>query len=359
MLLFNFCDCHWIWPWLLPFLLGLALGWLLWAKYKAMVADLEKRITDLEGQLNDCQEDLAKCRSKRAELEGDLATCRGRLREVELALKECQENADSGNISNIATNLGDSRGSDDGGDSGDSGGSDDGSSGVFPQAFTPTPAPPQPEPAEDVLTPPPATSGKKSAFDALSNDNLQIVEGIGPKMESVLHENGVRTWADLAGNSEADIKAILGKYGDRYRIIDPASWNKQAALARDEKWEELITLQKALDTGRGDTGNTQTDSKLEKLMIKLGLMKKYAMNDLKAVEGIGPKIAQLLQNAGINTWRELANTSVERIQGILNDAGSRYKLADPSTWPKQSELAADGKWDELKEYQDYLQGGKG
>jgi len=69
-------------------------------------------------------------------------------------------------------------------------------------------------------------------------------------------------------------------------------------------------------------------------------------------------VSPILHAGGIKTWRELANTDVAKIQGILNDAGNRYKLADPGTWPKQAELAADGKWDELTEYQDFLQGGK-
>lgn len=94
-------------------------------------------------------------------------------------------------------------------------------------------------------------------------------------------------------------------------------------------------------------------------MVRLGLIKRYKQDDLKAVEGIGPKIEQLLHNAGIKTWRALSTTAVSKIQEILDEAGSRYKLADPGTWPKQAEMAADGKWDELKEYQDYLQGGKG
>lgn len=81
-------------------------------------------------------------------------------------------------------------------------------------------------------------------------------------------------------------------------------------------------------------------------------------NDLKIVEGIGPKIEQLLKDAGINSWTDLSNAPIEKIQEVLSNAGSRYKLANPSTWPKQAGMAAAGKWDELKEYQDYLKGGK-
>lgn len=81
-------------------------------------------------------------------------------------------------------------------------------------------------------------------------------------------------------------------------------------------------------------------------------------DDLKLIEGIGPKIADLLINAGIVTFADLAATSAERVKEILNEAGPRYAIHDPSTWAEQAELARDGKWDELKELQDKLNGGR-
>lgn len=81
-------------------------------------------------------------------------------------------------------------------------------------------------------------------------------------------------------------------------------------------------------------------------------------DDLKKVEGIGPKIAGLLNDAGILTFASLASTDVDKIKEVLLAAGSRYKMHDPTTWPQQASLAADGKWDELKKWQDELDGGK-
>ena len=81
-------------------------------------------------------------------------------------------------------------------------------------------------------------------------------------------------------------------------------------------------------------------------------------DDLTKVEGIGPKISELLVNAGITTFAQLADTEVVKLREILYDAGSKFKSHDPETWPVQSKLAADGKWDELKKLQDELIGGK-
>ena len=86
--------------------------------------------------------------------------------------------------------------------------------------------------------------------------------------------------------------------------------------------------------------------------------KNAGKDDLKKIEGIGPKIAQLMNAAGIVTFANLADAKVSTLKTILADAGNRYKMHDPTSWPKQAKLAANGKWDELKKLQDVLNGGK-
>lgn len=85
--------------------------------------------------------------------------------------------------------------------------------------------------------------------------------------------------------------------------------------------------------------------------------KKIKVDDLTAIEGIGPKIAELLNNDGITTWAELAAASFDRVKGVLTNAGSRYQMHNPKTWAKQADLAANGKWAELEALQDRLDGG--
>jgi large subunit ribosomal protein L27 len=83
-----------------------------------------------------------------------------------------------------------------------------------------------------------------------------------------------------------------------------------------------------------------------------------AKDDLTKIEGIGPKIAEILNTNGIYTFEQLANTEAENIKEMLTNAGSRYAIHEPTTWPKQAALAAAGNWEELKAYQDILDGGK-
>ena len=81
-------------------------------------------------------------------------------------------------------------------------------------------------------------------------------------------------------------------------------------------------------------------------------------DDLKKVEGIGPKIESLLKADGIKTWHALANADVNRLRTILDNAGSRFRMHDPGTWPKQAGMCHAGDWDALKKWQDELDGGR-
>lgn len=81
-------------------------------------------------------------------------------------------------------------------------------------------------------------------------------------------------------------------------------------------------------------------------------------DDLKVVEGIGPKIASMFHEGGINTWKALSETAVARCQEILDGGGERYKVHDPASWPMQAKMCYEGKWTELAKWQDEHDHGK-
>lgn len=85
---------------------------------------------------------------------------------------------------------------------------------------------------------------------------------------------------------------------------------------------------------------------------------KPSKDDLKKVEGIGPKIEGLLNDGGIHTWEQLSNASTDRLKAILDAAGPRYQMHDPGSWPRQAGLAATGQWEALEKLQDELDGGR-
>lgn len=81
----------------------------------------------------------------------------------------------------------------------------------------------------------------------------------------------------------------------------------------------------------------------------------YKPDDLEVVVGIGPKIARLLINRGITTWKGLAETSVSYLHEILDkDGGERYRIHNPESWPHQARLLDEGRWDEFRELSERL-----
>lgn len=79
-------------------------------------------------------------------------------------------------------------------------------------------------------------------------------------------------------------------------------------------------------------------------------------DDLKKIEGIGPKVASLLNEAGITTFQGIVDAGAEKLEGILDEAG--LQMIDADTWPEQAKLAAAGDWEALAVLQDKLKGGK-
>ena len=80
-------------------------------------------------------------------------------------------------------------------------------------------------------------------------------------------------------------------------------------------------------------------------------------DDLTVIEGIGPKIGEMIVAAGITTYAQLADTATEKLQEILDGGGSRYAIHKPGTWAEQAALLRDGKMEEFKALCDELDGG--
>jgi predicted flap endonuclease-1-like 5' DNA nuclease len=91
---------------------------------------------------------------------------------------------------------------------------------------------------------------------------------------------------------------------------------------------------------------------------KAALGKTVKQDDLKVVEGIGPKIEGMFKDAGIKTWKALSNASVADCQKVLDGGGKRYQIHDPASWPMQAKMCYEGKWAELSKWQDEHDHGK-
>lgn len=81
-------------------------------------------------------------------------------------------------------------------------------------------------------------------------------------------------------------------------------------------------------------------------------------DDLTKIEGIGKKINELLAAENITSFKALSKLSAKELKNILETAGNKFAMHNPTSWPKQAKLAATGKWDELEELQKKLSAGK-
>ncbi len=235
-------------------------------------------------------------------------------------------------------------------------------------------------------------AAKRAGFDVKTADDIVIIEGIGPRIAELFHKRGVRTFAQIAEMTPAQIQPILDEGGPNFRIANPETWPEQAALAMHNRWAALRSLQDVLVAGVRVDANAQKQAQeqatraltdriqaLERQLAESGKEMRALRrappidvaaaraagftgvkgeDDLEVVEGIGPKIADLCKVNGIRTFAELANTDPARLQEILDAAGPNYKMADPETWPDQAELASRNRWRALKSLQDSLVGGK-
>ncbi|MFK7933394.1 MAG: hypothetical protein AB8G22_07780 [Saprospiraceae bacterium] len=329
------CIFKYLFTLLGAFGLGLLLGWWLYRKYQEMVEELEQENAALRAKSIDIEKDMASLRYQLSELhegetrlenklrscEADKAILSGKVTKLEDDLSNIQIVAEPDEPSEVALGF---------------------MAGEAVSGFAAE--------EEKVLV------NGVNYVGLFAEDNLKIVEGIGPKIEQLLKDNAVNSWSALANCPVDGLQNILNEAGSRYRIHNPKTWPEQAKLAANGQWSELYEYQRFLDTGRETKGDFDNPAKIEKLASKiLGFTNKP--DDLKIVEGIGPKIEGLLKADGIQNWSDLAGTSIEKLKEILANAGSRYQLAKPDTWPKQAEFAAQQKWAELKEYQDFLQGG--
>ena len=83
-----------------------------------------------------------------------------------------------------------------------------------------------------------------------SEEDLKIIEGVGPKIEALFKAHGVKTWSNVANATPAQLKEVLMRGGDRFALADPTSWPDQAALAVEGRWKDLEDFKKVMIAGR-------------------------------------------------------------------------------------------------------------
>ncbi|MDA6068926.1 hypothetical protein NJT12_04755 [Flavobacterium sp. AC] len=156
-------------------------------------------------------------------------------------------------------------------------------------------------------------------------------------------------------NSKGDDSLALSLQAD----LDACKANTRSLNAKISSLEADLASKASVSTPtQSFASNVATGILFDGALAATVYGKKIKENDLKVVEGIGPKIEALFNTAGITTWRELSETPTEKLQSILDAGGENFAIHNPSTWAKQALLAYQGKWQELKDWQQNLLGGK-
>ena len=166
-------------------------------------------------------------------------------------------------------------------------------------------------------------------------------------------EKGAEMKADKKGGFSKKISLKGGKtYEFRYQTFEGRWFNDEAAdgYVPSTPNPHFYNCQVILPAVKASKAKAPAKPKKKAATSKA--------DDLRKIEGIGPKIASILKDKGISTFEELGKTKISVLKDALTEAGPRFRMHNPGSWPKQAKLAAKGKWDELKKLQDELDGGK-
>lgn len=196
----------------------------------------------------------------------------------------------------------------------------------------------------------------QSYVDHLQNEGCKVV---------AVDEMGLRQLAYPINRRTTGIYYSIEFQTETGELIDPM----ELSLRRDERIMRFLTVkldkfgvdynQKKRDGLIGKSKRTKMREQQEAAQKKAQKANQPHGDNLKRIEGIGPKVSEALKGYGITTFQMLAAKSPERIKEILVEIDhDRFQNQDPTTWPKQAELAASGEWDKLKAWQEDLKGGR-
>ncbi|MEI8240595.1 MAG: hypothetical protein WCI22_14365, partial [Actinomycetota bacterium] len=139
-----------------------------------------------------------------------------------------------------------------------------------------------------------------------------------------------------AVTSERDrLAAVVARHEPAIAELRVRLWNAEA---------RAIELQGVVDAHTSGVAPPRPDVELGATILGVPV----ELDDLTLVEGVGPKIAELCRRRGITTWWTLANCDLDLLRNMLADEGPKFSLQDPTTWPHQARLLANGQWLKFK-----------
>jgi predicted flap endonuclease-1-like 5' DNA nuclease len=153
-------------------------------------------------------------------------------------------------------------------------------------------------------------------------------------------------------SSEADVARRLAVVSNRESAMQ--NWEARILAREHEVGDKEAELVRKAATA------TQLQASLEamKALVSRQYKTPQGADDLQAIEGIGPEIAELLHSADIKTFERLSETSLGELTRILQGGGSRFGLADPLSWAEQASYLVEADFIGFEDLKEELIGGK-
>ena len=184
----------------------------------------------------------------------------------------------------------------------------------------------------------PAGEGKeptKSVDDFSNCDQFSCIRGIDSTTQETLHKAGFVRFSDLEKATQSELEAALSGNDHQFSSSDFSRWSRLSVLAGKGDWAGFEKLQASLAAPKvSEMGSEQP----------VAAPADAAGDDLTKVRGIGPATAELLNDAGITTFRDLADAGISRLQKILDTGGAKFDAIDPSLWCRQAQFQLSGTW---------------
>ncbi len=322
-------------------LIGLWMGWLLWGLYKQKYEQLLLENTSLRGNLEALQKEIKEMKDGSATLETDRASLEARIESLTWENSQLRKRSEAleGELERLraqgrqmAAELG----------------------WKMPPEGPSEEVPLEIDHSADVLdegdislgtaaaAEPPFDSAMRASQRTLPVDVVPTPEQEDPN----IMPSDVQSQRDAEAKQTAEPMPNTGTPSEGIRFIEPVPRGTMIPL-------EELTEPPVIVEGPTAEASTEEDTSGPSVAVLGG-----PFDDLKVIEGIGPKIEKLLFEKGITTYGQLAATSVQQLKDILAEAGPRYAMHDPGTWSAQALLAANGEWENLKAYQEFLHAGK-
>ena len=187
------------------------------------------------------------------------------------------------------------------------------------------------------------TNRETVASTAESRDDLTRIEGITEEAQRALYSSGYYRYSDLQNASKKQLKRVLAGYNLKFTDAQTKSWIVQSeSLVSQGEISEQSVQQSQFNTSDSDTRASEEH---------VSRNASSQRDDLTKIRGIGKATSDLLSRSGITSYRDLYEAEPQRLRQLLDQAGPKFKLIDPSNWSQQAALAMNANSDGLKRWQ--------